>query len=229
MEAAKAAARAFVERQPTSVVIGVVAFSDAGLTVQAPTSDQAAVLASIDRLTPTRGTSLATGSRPRSRRSDRPRPATHGLLHQPLSPDPTPAPTPGAGRLQRSAAIVLLSDGENTVDSRPGRGGPGRGRPGGPDLHGRHREPAGVTLEVNGFRVHTQLDEEMLQQIADATDGSYYHAIDAAASRCDLWRARPAPVGGTESIELTARLRRRERPAPRDRRARSLLWLGRLP
>ena len=43
--------------------IGVVAFSDAGLSVQAPTSDQAAVLAAIKRLTPERGTSLGQGIR----------------------------------------------------------------------------------------------------------------------------------------------------------------------
>ncbi|HZL32906.1 MAG TPA: VWA domain-containing protein, partial [Verrucomicrobiae bacterium] len=52
MAAAKVAAQDFVERQPRSVVIGVVAFSDAGLAVQAPTNDQAAVLAAINRLAP---------------------------------------------------------------------------------------------------------------------------------------------------------------------------------
>ncbi len=41
--------------------IGVVAFSDAGLSVQTPTSDQATVLAAIDRLAPQRGTSLGQG------------------------------------------------------------------------------------------------------------------------------------------------------------------------
>src|SRR5574339_1195740 len=41
MEAAKAAAREFVERQPEGVLIGLVAFSDGGLAVQTPTNDQA--------------------------------------------------------------------------------------------------------------------------------------------------------------------------------------------
>src|SRR5262249_45810682 len=49
MEAAKAAARDFVERQPRSVQIGVVAFSDSGFAIQVPTNDQEAVLASINR------------------------------------------------------------------------------------------------------------------------------------------------------------------------------------
>ena len=41
MEAAKAAARAFVEHQPATVRIGVVAFSDSGFSVQVPTNDPA--------------------------------------------------------------------------------------------------------------------------------------------------------------------------------------------
>ena len=41
--------------------IGVVAFSDSGLAVQAPTNDQAAILAAINRLSPQRGTSLGQG------------------------------------------------------------------------------------------------------------------------------------------------------------------------
>jgi len=61
MEAAKTAAREFVQRQPRSVQVGVVAFSDSGLTVQAPTNDQEAVLSAINRLSPQRGTSLGQG------------------------------------------------------------------------------------------------------------------------------------------------------------------------
>ena len=61
MEAAKAAAKDFVAKQPTTVRIGVIAFSDNGLSVQTPTDDQNAILMAINRLTPERGTSLASG------------------------------------------------------------------------------------------------------------------------------------------------------------------------
>src|SRR5687768_15346320 len=44
MEAARAAARTFVESQPSTVRIGVVAFSNSGLEVQVPTEDQEAIL-----------------------------------------------------------------------------------------------------------------------------------------------------------------------------------------
>src|SRR5512133_1217673 len=52
MEAAKAAARSFIEHQPPSVQVGVVAFSDNGFAIQAPTNDQDTILAAINRLTP---------------------------------------------------------------------------------------------------------------------------------------------------------------------------------
>ena len=61
MEAAKGAARAFVENQPPTILIGVVAFSGGGLVIQPPTDDQAAVLSTIDRLSPEGGTSLGQG------------------------------------------------------------------------------------------------------------------------------------------------------------------------
>ena len=61
MEAAKAAARTFVERQPPGVLIGVIAFSDNGFAIQAPTSDKDAILTAISRLTPQRGTALGHG------------------------------------------------------------------------------------------------------------------------------------------------------------------------
>src|SRR5213596_231852 len=61
MEAAKVAARDFVQRQSRTVQIGVVGFSDNGFTVQAPTNNQDTILAAINRLTPQRGTSLGQG------------------------------------------------------------------------------------------------------------------------------------------------------------------------
>jgi len=44
MDAAKAAAKDFVARQPDGISIGVVAFSDSGVSVQTPTNDQATVI-----------------------------------------------------------------------------------------------------------------------------------------------------------------------------------------
>ena len=61
MEAAKEVGREFVKRQPSTVKVGIVSFSDNGFSMQLPTNDQEAILSSIDRLHPERGTSLANG------------------------------------------------------------------------------------------------------------------------------------------------------------------------
>ena len=50
IEAAKTAATAFVERQPSSIRIGVVAFGDSAVTVLQPTNVKADVIAAIKRL-----------------------------------------------------------------------------------------------------------------------------------------------------------------------------------
>ena len=65
MDAAKAAARAVVERQPPTVRVGVVAFGNSGLVTQQPTADRASVLAAIDRLQPRAARRWAAGCRPR--------------------------------------------------------------------------------------------------------------------------------------------------------------------
>jgi Ca-activated chloride channel homolog len=36
-------------------------------------------------------------------------------------------------------------------------------------------------IEVDGFNIATALDEELLKEIANVTDGTYDHAADAAA------------------------------------------------
>ena len=65
MDAAKAAARTVVERQPPTVRIGVVAFGSSGLVTQQPTADRASVLSAIDRLQPAGGTARAAACRRR--------------------------------------------------------------------------------------------------------------------------------------------------------------------
>ena len=89
-------------RQPATVEIGVVAFSDSGFSVQVPTEDPTQVLAAIDRLTPQRGTSIGSGISAVAD-DDRDRPAGPGrrLLHEPLARRRAPtchrsrrAPTP---------------------------------------------------------------------------------------------------------------------------------------
>ena len=61
IEAAKVAARAFVEKQPSTIKIGVVAFGDSAVTVLKPSNVKEDVLAAINRLSVSGGTSLGQG------------------------------------------------------------------------------------------------------------------------------------------------------------------------
>jgi Ca-activated chloride channel family protein len=61
IDAAKEGALAFVERQPKTIRIGVVAFGDSAVTVLRPTSVKEDVAAAINRLSVSGGTSLGQG------------------------------------------------------------------------------------------------------------------------------------------------------------------------
>jgi Ca-activated chloride channel family protein len=175
MEAAKAAAREFVQRQPRTVQIGVIAFSDSGLAVQAPTNDQDAILAAINRLTPQRGTSLGQGilaslNTIAAASEQAPR------LYSNQTPTPLLTPTPVPKGTDTPAAIVLLTDGENNENPNPLSAAKAAADRGVRIYTVGIGSAAGTTLHVNGFTVHTQLDEPALQQIAQVTEGAYYSA-----------------------------------------------------
>jgi Ca-activated chloride channel family protein len=173
MEAAKAVARDFVQRQPASVRIGVVAFSEGGFAVQSPTNDQEAILAAIDRIEPQRGTSLGQGILASL--------ATIAGGEQAAAPNGTATAAP-TQQTNASTAIVLLSDGENTGPPDPFEAALAAANQGVRIYPVGIGSPSGITLELEGFSVHTQLDEATLQGIADLTNGTYYNA----ASQADL-------------------------------------------
>jgi Ca-activated chloride channel family protein len=176
MEAAKAAAREFVDKQPPSILIGLVAFSDSGFSVQVPTSDKAAVLAAINRLGPERGTSIARGITASLATIAAAEADPTAGYYTNRSPEPTAEPTPVPKGTYASASIVLLTDGENNQQPDPLAAAAEAADRGIRIYTVGIGSTAGTTLEVEGFKVHTQLDEAMLRQISDATDGTYYAA-----------------------------------------------------
>ena len=175
MEAAKAAARDFVQRQPLSVQTGVVAFSDNGFTVQVPTNDKEAILAAINRLAPQRGTSLANGILA-SLNTIAAGTGQAPHLYSNLTPSPTPSPTPMPKGTYTSAVIVLLTDGENNESPDPLAAAQTAADRGVRIYTVGIGSAKGTSLHVNGFTVYTQLDEAMLQQISQLTGGAYYNA-----------------------------------------------------
>ena len=231
MDAAKAASKAFVERQPPGVVIGVVAFSDAGLSVQVPTKDQATVLAAIDRLTPQRGTSLGQGilaSLHTIALADNPPPTDY---YSNRSPEPTasPTPTPVPAGTHAPAVIVLLTDGENNESPDPIAAAQTAADQGVRIYTVGIGSVAGSTLDIGGFKVHTQLDEPMLQQISQITDGGYYSADNEQDLRSIYDHLDTRLVLRPENLELTSLLAGASALILVLGGLGSLLWMGRLP
>jgi Ca-activated chloride channel homolog len=175
MEAAKVAAQDFIQHQPPGVVIGVVAFSDSGFAVQPPTNDRDALLASIKRLSPQHGTSVARGiegSLNTILANNQEGPLTYSNISPTLEPTPTPVPK----GTYSSAAIVLLSDGENNEAPDPLAAAKVAADRGVRIYTVGIGSAAGTNVHVNGFTVHTALDEATLKSIAQITGGTYYNA-----------------------------------------------------
>ncbi|BEP16362.1 hypothetical protein acdb102_46730 [Acidothermaceae bacterium B102] len=169
LDAAKKAATSFVEAQPSSVDIGVVAFENGGLTTDQPSADHAAAEAAIGRLRVTGGTSLADAILTSLS-------AITGKTVA-LGKDGT---VPNIG-YWGSATVVLFSDGEDrgSTDATEAAAD-------GAEAAGVHVETVGVgtsagtTVDVGGYRVHTALDQDTLTAIAKTSGGSYHPASDAS-------------------------------------------------
>lgn len=172
--AAKAAAKAFVAKQPPQIRLAVVAFGSSGVISQRPTTDRAAVLAAIDRLTPQGGTALGRGLQ-MSLTAIAGR--TVRLDSGPADPSVEP-PGQDLG-YYGSSAVVLLSDGENTTAPDPQDAAELASTAGVKVFPIGLGRPEGTVLSLGGFQVETRLDAPALQQIAKTTDGAYFQASDA--------------------------------------------------
>ena len=176
LEAAKAAARAFVERQPATVQIGVVAFSDSSFAVQAPTADSAAIAAAINRLAPTRATSLGQGLLTALTVIADFTAPEQPQFYSNRTPEPTPSPTPVPRGVHAPAVIVVLTDGENTESPDPLAVAQMAADRGVRVYAVGVGSPEGAIIEVEGFSLQTRLDESTLQQVAELTGGAYFNA-----------------------------------------------------
>ena len=228
MEAAKAAAREFIQRQPRTVQIGIVAFSDSGFTVQAPTNDKDVLLASINRLTPQRGTSLANGILTSLNTIARGNGQTTHLYSN-LTPSPTPTPTPVPQGTYTSAAIVLLTDGDNNERPDPLAAAQTSSDRGMRIYTVGIGSPAGTTLHINGFTVHTQLNEAILRQISQITGGAYFNAESAQDLRAIYDNLDTQLVIKPEKTEVTSVFAGASILVLLIGGLFSLLWFSRLP
>ena len=240
LEAAKTAAREFVLSQPETVQIGIVSFSGSGFTVQTPTNDTNTLLSTIDRLQPTSSTSLGEGILAALNTiavdagltaidpavdTDTAAMELAGQTSEPVQEETLVELPEG---LYPSSVIVLLSDGENSQGSDPLEAAQAAAE------HGVRIDAlgfgttAGITLEVDGYSVHTALDEGTLQKIAQAAGGAYYAAQSEADPAEVYANLSPELVVKTESMEITSILAGGSILILLVSSLFSMLWFGRL-
>lgn len=229
LEAAKAAAIEFVHNQPAGVRIGIVAFSDNGFQVQTPTNDQAAILATIERLKPERGTSLASGILAALSTLFAPDAEAESDASSLLTAVPTPPAPSRAAVNPGSAAIVLLTDGENNESPDPLAAAQAAAEQGVRVYTVGVGSAAGTSLHIDGFYVHTRLNEDILKQIAAVTGGAYYNAESEQDLRAVYQDLRPELVVRPEDMEVTAIVAGVGLLIVLIAGAFSLFWFGRLP
>jgi Ca-activated chloride channel family protein len=194
LAAAQAAARAFVNDQPHSTRIGVVAFAATAAVVQHPTQNREEVLAAIDRLQMQRGTALGdaivialgtilpgqgiTLESVQSTAEARRRSPRGAAIDGAQGTEKGPRKTVQAGSYT-SAAIVLLTDGQATGGSAPLDAARAAADRGVRIFTIGIGTPGGETMAFEGWRVRVRLDEETLKSIADVTRGQYFYAGNA--------------------------------------------------
>jgi Ca-activated chloride channel family protein len=228
MDVAKSAAKEFVTGQPSSVLIGVVAFSDSGFSVQVPTDDQDEVLAAIDRLAPERGTSLGSGIY-LSLDTILGIPEEVSGLYTDLDPVPTPEPTAVPEGYFSPAAIVLLTDGENNEQPEPFLAAQVAVDRGVRIYTIGLGSPLGSTIEVDGYSIQTKLNQRILEDIARMTDGLYFNAMTAGDLHEIYENLDPQLVVKREEMEVTSLFAGASLILLLAAGALSLLWFGRFP
>lgn len=191
--AARSAAAAFIARQPAGVRIGVIGFAGHADLVQPPTTDRAEAIASLDRLYLQHDTSIgvglmaslltlfpdediaghldlfATGRSPVGLVERHGRGADAALA--PRTKGEVERRSPGT---HPSAAIVLLTDGRDTMGPRAGKGAAMAAE------RGVRVYTVGVgrtTGAASAEGTPAGIDESTLRAIATTTRGEYFHAV----------------------------------------------------
>ncbi len=189
LSASQAAAKAFVNEQPHSTRIGVVAFAGTASLVQPPTQNREDIIAAIDRFQLQRATAIGSGilvalkaifpdvefdlrsSNPRGEHARRP----FQDQRKPEKAGDKPVP-PGS---YKSAAIILLTDGQPTTGPDPIEAARMAAERGVRIFTVGVGTPNGEILVGEGWSMRVRLDEDTLKTIANVTGGEYFYAGSA--------------------------------------------------
>jgi Ca-activated chloride channel homolog len=166
LEAAKEAARDFVDQVAPEIEVGLISFSGVVTTEVAPTLDREALDRGIDNLelaeSTAIGDALVAGTR---------------LLTQLADDSQADSGEGGDAEEDTPGAIVLLSDGETTVGRPTAEGGEAAAAANVPVFTIAFGTPEGtITDPISGETVPVAVQPGPLEDVAEATDGAAYEA-----------------------------------------------------
>jgi Ca-activated chloride channel family protein len=195
MTAAQNAAKTFINEQPRSTRIGIVAFAGTASLVQPPTQSREDLHAAIERLQLQRATAIGSGILVSLKaifpdvdfdlRASNPRPgAASSMTGRALPGAQKPsqdkgsaaAPKPVPPGSYKSAAIILLTDGQATTGPDPIEAARMAAERGVRVFTVGVGTPNGEILVGEGWSMRVRLDEETLKQIANLTGAEYFYA-----------------------------------------------------
>lgn len=167
LEAARKAITSFVDRVPSQVRIGLVAFSDDPVVLASPTTDRDQIRAAVDALSPGYGTAIGDA-------------VARGADLARLSTGEGGATT---GSPTKAGALVLLSDGAQTRGVLDPLQGADVARRAGIPVHTIALGTLEGTVTINrggvDLLVPVPPDRLTLARIAEATGGTTFEATDA--------------------------------------------------
>jgi Ca-activated chloride channel family protein len=214
--ASQEAAKTFVRSLPREVRVGVVAFAGTAAVVQAPTTSHDDVVAAIDRFQLQRATATGSGIILSL--------ATlfpdHGIEIQhvtgqrnfpgrPLGRAPEenkPKFTPVEAGSHKSAAIIMLTDGQRTTGPDPLDAAKMAAERGVRVYTVGMGTTSGEIIGFEGWSMRVRLDEETLKNISVLTHGEYFYAGTAEDLNKVYQSLSSRMVVETKETEITALL-----------------------
>ena len=209
LAAAQAAAKEFINRQPKTTQIGIVAFANTALVVQRPTVNREDLLEAVGRLQTQEGTTVG-GAIVVALQTLFPKeeielldPRDKKERDQVMGPPKDPPKAPAAPGTEQSSAIVLLTDGQATAAPDPLEAAKLAAEHGVRVFTVGLGTTKGEVVKEHGISMRVQLDEETLKKIADITRARYFLASSETDLRQIYRDLNARMVTETKEIEVS--------------------------
>ena len=228
LDAAKAAARAFVDSLPVSARIGIVAFSDQALLVQPPVAERGEVLEAIDSLQIENGTAIGRAILV-SLQAAFPDVRFEGdSLESAAAGSTVPREITTPPGTDAAVAVILLTDGQNSMGPHPMDVAPLAAERGVRIYTVGVGTPYGEIRDARGFSAMVGIDEDTLFKVARLTGGEYFYASSALDLGNVYKRLSAKVVLAKVQTEISALLCAAAALMATLSATLSLLWFGRL-